>query len=119
MNNTVVHQKFVQALLLAFGSKPYMRVWERFVGAGRAMNSDRIIAFGLPGESDIQGILMPNGRMICIEAKTGKAKLTDRQEKFRAMILKFGGIYIEARADSEAGIAKGVERAIAELETSI
>ena len=77
---------------------PYVRVWPRVVGVGRAMNNPRqVIRFGLPGESDIDGIIMPNGRKLCIEVKTGNAKLSKNQETYRNVMVRFGALHIVAR----------------------
>ena len=93
MNNTKAHQKLVDDILFAFGSKPDVRVWKRVVG----FDDEKMILYGIPGESDIQGIVAPHGRFLAIEVKTGKGVLSEKQKLWRDMILKFGGIYIEAR----------------------
>lgn len=92
------HQNLVNALLLEFGARPNVRVWIRVVG----FDSLRKIKYGIKGESDIQGIVSPSGRMLCLEVKTGKAKLSKEQMRWKAMIEKFGGIHIVARSVSQA-----------------
>ena len=67
MNNTQAHQKLVDDLLFAFGSQPDVRCWKRVVG----FDPLRKIHYGIEGETDIQGIVSPKGRMLAIEAKTG------------------------------------------------
>lgn len=89
-------------IMLAVGSSPNIRIWPRVVGVGRAIgNPDQVIKFGMKGESDIDGIIAPYGRKLSIEVKTGSAVLNKDQEKYRAMIEKFGGLYIEARSLKE------------------
>lgn len=100
MQRNAEHQKLLDDLLFAFGSMPNVRVWVRNVGVG--VVGDRVIRYGIKGESDIDGIVSPNGRRLCIEVKTGKAVLSLDQKRFRAMILRFGGIYIEARSVEQA-----------------
>lgn len=102
MNNTIDHQKLVDELLFAFGSRPDVRCWKRVVGVFESFG--RTISVGIPGESDLQGIVKPNGRFLAIEVKTGKAVLNKNQEKFRDMVRAFGGIYILAR-DVDSAIA--------------
>ena len=97
MNNTVLHQKFLDKVLLAVGSLPHVRCWPRFVG----FDETRKIKYGIKGESDLQGIVAPLGRMLCIEIKTGNAKLSKEQIIFKNMVEKFGAIYIEARLIGE------------------
>lgn len=111
MNNTKDHQRLVDDLLYAFGSRPDVRCWPRVVGVAFAVGTGNPIKYGIVGESDIDGIVKPCGRRLCIEAKTGKGKLTAEQIKFREMIINFGGIYIEARSVEQAlrefGLALG------------
>lgn len=102
MNRTIEHQKLVDDILFKIGSLPNVRLWTRSVGVANPIGSERIIRFGIPGESDLQGILKPSGRYISIEVKTGSAKLSKAQKNWRNMILSFGGIYVEARSVEEA-----------------
>jgi len=53
--------------------------------------------YGLPGSSDIMGIL-DGGKIICIEVKTGGAKQSALQKNFQKMITKLHGIYIVAKS---------------------
>lgn len=99
MNNAKQHQKLVDDLLYAVGRLPNVRVWPRVVGVGRAINnSNHVIRFGIPGESDIDGIVAPTGRKLSIEVKTGSGALSKEQQRWRNMIVKFGGLHIEARS---------------------
>lgn len=104
MGSTAEHQKLVDDLLLAFGSMLDVRVWPRPVG----FDEHRKIKYGRPGETDIDGIIAPYGRRLGIEVKTGNARLSKKQIIWKAMILKFGGLYIEARS---------VEQALAEFKS--
>ena len=98
MNRTKEHNELLNAILLAVGSNKNIRVWPRVVGVGRALNSERVMAFGIKGETDIDGIIAPHGKKLAIEVKTGKAVLSSDQKKYRAMILKFGGVHITGRS---------------------
>jgi len=80
--------------MIAIGSMPNVRIWKRVVGFDRQKG----IKYGIPGESDLQGIIAPHGKILAIECKTGLGKLNQDQIRFRDMIIKFGGIYIEARS---------------------
>lgn len=102
-DNTKLHQELVDELLHVVGSHPRIRCWPRVVGVGRGLhNYDNVISYGLPGESDIDGIVAPNGRRLSIEVKTGKGKLEPNQVKYRTMVEKFGGLWIEARLPDNA-----------------
>lgn len=99
MDNTKEHQELVDNILFAIGSLPNFRVWPRQVGTGRALNNYKhVISYGIPGEADIQGIIKPHGKFLAIEVKTGKGKLSVKQKKWKDMILKYGGVHIEARS---------------------
>ena len=77
---------------------PNVRLWKRVVG----FDFTKKIKYGIPGEPDLQGIIAPNGRLLCIEVKTGSAKLNSDQIIYRKMIEKFGALYIEARSVDQA-----------------
>lgn len=94
MDNTKEHQQLVDDILFAIGSMKEVRVWPRQVG----FDYLRKIKFGVEGEADIQGIIAPNGRMLSIECKTGTGRLSAAQKRWRAMVEKYGGLYIEARS---------------------
>lgn len=87
------HQKLVDEILFALGSRPDVRLWTRSVG----FDFVKKIKFGITGESDLQGIIAPSGRMLCIEVKTNSGRLTKEQIRWRDMVCKFGALYIEAR----------------------
>ena len=76
----------------------------RLIAAGRIADGvlllqSRPLKFGTPGEPDIEGIL-PIGFCGCwlgVEVKTGRDKMTEGQVLFRDMIVRAGGIFVEAR----------------------
>lgn len=103
MNNSYQHQKLVDDLLIAFGSRIDVRCWPRIVAKGSPLHNDEItLQFGIVGETDIDGIVAPFGFRLAIEVKTGSGKLSKEQIRWRDMIIKFGGIYIEARSVEQA-----------------
>ena len=54
----------------------------------------RFIRFGLPGSSDILGIL-PNGQFLAVECKREKGgKLSDKQVEFLSRIKQNGGVAV-------------------------
>lgn len=106
MNNTAAHQKLAYEILEKVGSHPNIRLWIRVVGFDRLKK----IRYGIPGEADLQGIAMPNGRMIAIEVKTGSGKLSVEQKRYRDMILRFGGVHI---------LARSVEQVLTELQNHL
>lgn len=93
-------------LLFAFGKRPDVRLWIRVVGFDHMLK----IKYGITGECDLQGIVLPKGRMLAIEVKTGNAVLSKEQKIWKIMIEKFGGIYI---------LARSVEQALTDFEKQI
>lgn len=98
MNNTLEHNQLMDDILFKVGSLPNVRLWPRVVGTARSFGSGNVIKFGIDGESDLDGIIGPMGKKLSIEVKTGRGKLSKAQQTYKNMILKFGGVYIEARS---------------------
>lgn len=94
MNNSKQHQQLLDDIMLHVGSLPNIRIWPRSVG----FDELRKIRYGIPGESDLDGIIAPMGRRLHVEIKTGSGEMSEKQKKFREMIERFGGVYIEARS---------------------
>ena len=95
--NTAAHQTLVDDLLLTFGARPYVRLWKQPVGKARALHSQRVISFGVPGMADLGGILAC-GRRLEVEVKTGTGRLSPDQARWRATIERFRGVYTLARS---------------------
>ena len=60
------------------------------------MSTDVVIRYGVLGQADITGLL-PTGRRVELEVKTGSGVLSDGQIKFSRMITEYGGLYFEIR----------------------
>jgi len=79
----------------------YLRIYGAFVwrnnsGALRDKR-ERPVFFGKPGSSDILGLL-PGGRFICVECKSKKGKLSEKQKDFLAEVERLGGLAVVARS---------------------
>jgi hypothetical protein len=78
-----------------------IRLWRNNYVNTAAVNDDgtvrRFIKSGVEGQADLSGILGPFGRRLEIETKVGADRLNEAQRNFRRMIIRMGGIYIEAR----------------------
>ncbi len=92
-------------VLEAWGAHPQMRLFRENTGA--AMVKGQLVRYGTPGRWDVSGILWPSGRRIEIECKAPGKKLTEEQERWGAMIERFGGLTIRAwsLADVDAAFA--------------
>jgi len=71
------------------------------VNVGAADLRGYTVRFGFKGMADLSGIVQ-GGRRLEIECKTKTGRLSKEQERFGAMIERFGGIYIVARSADDA-----------------
>lgn len=115
------HTILVDNILYHFGSRSDVRVWPRDVGLGISLYTGLHVKWGLTGESDIQGVVAPNGRMLCIECKTGAGKLSPKQEIYKRVMVKFGAIYVLAYATDKSpeAIQMGVDNALTDFEKQL
>lgn len=100
MGSTAEHQKIVDEVLLAIGSRADGRAWKNVTGV--AKQGTRVISFGLKGSADVFAIKAPQGRFFAFEAKSGKAVQSREQRAFGEMVTRFGGVYAVVRSGSEA-----------------
>jgi hypothetical protein len=82
----------------------YLRVVRRIFAfrnnSGATKVGNRFVRFGEPGSPDILGILQ-GGRMLCVEAKTGKGRLSASQGAWLALAREAGALVIVARSVTE------------------
>jgi hypothetical protein len=69
--------------------------WRNNTGAVK-VDGKRFVRFGLKGSPDILGV-MPDGRILCVECKSVRGRLTPEQRAFGEAVKRRGGIYIVAR----------------------
>lgn len=75
--------------------------WRNNTGSLPDPRTGRMISFGLPGSSDVLGVL-PGGRFLAVETKHPRTGgQTDQQRAFQAAIEARGGLYILARSWSD------------------
>lgn len=87
------------ALLKAcLGWLQYQRVmaWKNNTGATSTAGGG-FVRYGLPGSPDIIGVL-PGGKFIGIEVKTGAGRLSELQAAFRIAVENAGGVYLVVRS---------------------
>lgn len=103
-------------VLQAWGSHPRLRIWRSNVGVGWFANGKPArkddegaypVRFGVEGQADISGVMLPSGRRLEIECKTEKGRQSEAQENWQRMIERFGGVYVLARS------VEDVDRALA------
>jgi hypothetical protein len=127
-------------ILLALPKQFPCRVWRRNVGGGypvtviahirsllqssnlkealALLGRTRVVHYGLPGESDIDGVIRINGYgvRLAIEVKVARDKLRGDQWSYGRMIETFGGIFLVARSVEEA--VEGLRAAVGKRVTT-
>lgn len=99
----ITHPEAVHAALRAIVSCGG-RAWPRNVGLFRDVRGNPR-KVGVRGEADVQG-LVPGGRALAVEVKTGAAERTPEQRAWGRMWVAMGGLYVVARySDSDDGDA--------------
>lgn len=88
------HTSLVNAVLLWLK----VRRWPAHKMNSGATRTDRggFIRYGFPGCPDVIGIL-PGGRFLGVECKTGTGRLTPDQDRFRRTVEELGGVYVVVR----------------------
>lgn len=104
-------------ILRVWGAHPSLRIWRQNTGVGwfkdgkPARQTDPgayPVKFGVPGQGDISGLLLPNGQRLEIECKTERGRQSDEQRSFQLMIERFGGLYVLVRSVEDVDQALAV-----------
>lgn len=95
------HARVVSQVLARCGARADCRLWSNNTGVARSLSHGGAIHFGLVGSADILGIAS-DGKLLCLEVKTGAALLSRAQRHFRDMVHRFGGRYRVVRSAQEA-----------------
>lgn len=90
-----------RAILAELGALPWLRIWRVNVGAGQIADG-RFARFGVKGQADISGIVLPYGRRLELEVKTHTGRVSEAQRRWGQMIERFGGAYAVVRSVEEA-----------------
>ena len=111
-NRSAEHTALVNALMLVLGRRDDLIVIKRDAGAARALHNHKVVfEYGRVGEGDLMVLLAPRGRVLWLEAKTGKAKQSEEQKFFHEYVHKVGGQYFVFHSVEEAlAIIESAER---------
>jgi len=93
----------IEALLQKQVLAHLMQVPDSFfwrANTGAAKTARGFVHFGLPGQSDVLGLV--RGRFVAVELKSEDGRLRPEQRAFRDRVLRAGGIYIVARSVDDA-----------------
>lgn len=69
--------------------------WSNNTGALKDAEG-RLVRYGLNGSSDVLACI--KGRMVGIEAKVGRDRVRENQQRFANALTRAGGVYIVARS---------------------
>jgi hypothetical protein len=95
MDKHTAHKMFKNYLILSL-SQAGAYVWANETGAVKSVKG-HYIQYGHKGSSDILGIW--NGKLLAVEAKTGKGTQSPQQIVFQKNITEQGGLYHVAKWD--------------------
>ena len=98
-------ERDLQARILAvFGGMPELRLFRANVGVAVPIGRDVPVRFGVPGQADLNGIVM-GGRRVEIEVKSPTGRRSREQVAWGEMVERFGGIYVVARSTDDVYVA--------------
>ena len=98
MNNTAAHSVMVDAILRNLRAAN-IAAWKN--SPVKACVNGRWVQYGIIGQADISGLL-PDGRRLEIEVKTGKGKQTPAQKMFENTIRRNNGVFVLAGSVEDA-----------------
>lgn len=84
--------------------RPDILIWRNTVGTFHTVDIGRTMQIGLPGSSDLIGIL-PDGRFLGVEVKSAVGVQRKNQIAFQRAVEKRGGLYVLARSVSDVRMA--------------
>ena len=105
-----LHEKYKHQAILILGSRPDTRAWSNEVGAAHVIADQykppeqrRIIRYGIPGSTDIQGFTLIYNLPIFfgVEVKSGGAVLEKNQKDWQTMANHFNVIHLIHRGNDE------------------
>lgn len=115
---------FQSHVMIALGARSDMRIWRQ--NAGSVLVRDRrgrgthTFHAGPPkGAADLSGVVGPEGFRLEVELKADGGKLSTEQRAWRAMIERFGGLYVVAGYEDARGLEENVAAAVRAVERAI
>lgn len=111
---------FMRHLMIALGSRPELRIHRQNCGSVPVRNRTgkvvRHFDAGPPnGAADISGIVRGSGRRIEIETKAEDGELSPAQERWRDMIVEFGGIHVTITYDESKTLESNIDDSVSRI----
>lgn len=110
MGKLILKEADIQRQILSwleYQRKDVPMFWRNNTGAVRL--DKRFIRFGAVGSSDILGV-MSDGRLLAIEVKSAKGRLTKHQKAFIDGVNHAGGVAIVARSIEDVALGLRIHR---------
>jgi hypothetical protein len=128
--SATLEQDFMKAIMVAIGSRPWMRVWRQNTGSVEVVKKGKPVGVfhaGPPkGASDISGIvgsLVPNdpvsGFRLEIETKAESTSDLPHQAAWKQMISDLGGVAVKVRYNEGLTMKENVSCAVACIDNAI
>lgn len=125
-----LEQEFMKAIMVAIGSRPWMRIWRQNTGSVEVIKKGKPVGVfhaGPPkGASDISGIvgsLVPNdpnsGFRLEIETKAEKTADLEHQIAWKSMISEMGGVSVKVRYNEGLTMKENVSAAVSVIDAAI
>jgi len=115
MSKHASESELLRSIHLTIGGRPDVRLWRSNVGVavpiGMLCPRCRTlppIRYGLPGMGDLIGLIAPTGRLLSIETKSTKGRMTQEQLSWHEMVVRFGGV--------SCAPCRSIEEAVAAVE---
>jgi hypothetical protein len=120
----ISEHEFQQALILALGARPDLRVWRQNTGEVEVRDArgrtTGIFRAGPPtGAADISGLVRPEGWRLEIECKASDGKRSVEQERWAKFIHASGGVYTLVRVKDLLDLEENVRIAVADVEAAV
>lgn len=120
--SNVLEQLFMKQIMISLGARIDLRIWRQNTGSVPIIEEGgvkRIFHTGIPtGAADISGICS-GGRRLEIETKAADTRTGPAQNAWRAMIKRFGGVYVRVRYDESLSMKQNVAAAIEQIDKAI
>lgn len=119
----VSEAEYLEALRLAFGSRPDIRIWRQLVGNFWTRYGDgdfRPVKTGPPvGAADLSGLVIGSGRRIEIEVKGPGGKVSKEQKQFSENMRAWGVLYMLCEYDESLTLKENVALQVSRLEAEL
>ena len=102
----MTEREILRAIRLELGGRSDLVLWRNSTGTAEYYDRSgrpHRVPYGLvPGASDLIGILAPSGRLVALEVKTARGRVSKDQKMFLNLVRRMGGIGAVVRSVDDA-----------------